>query len=1160
MPVDGSLIFDTGLDNSGFTKNLGALTTAATAAAATITTAFTAASAAAVNVGMNFESSMSQVAATMGITSAAAEFEILSQAAKDMGESTKFSASQAGEALNYLALAGYDAEKSVAALPTVLNVAAAGGMELASASDMITDAMSALGLETAQMATFANQLAVTAQKSNTSVSQLGEAILTVGGTAKSLSGGVVEMNTALGILADNGIKGAEGGTALRNVILSLSAPTDTAAEALDRLGVTAFDASGTMRPLEDTFADLDAALSKLSDQDKNAVLNDIFNKVDLKSVNALLGTSSERFDQLSGYIADCEGAAADMAKTMDDNLKGDLTIMQSALEGAGIAAYEKFQVPMRTAVQEVTASIGDLTASLTDGELSDSMDKVASAFSDVASNALKVLSNDVLPAVVQGFALIVDHGEKIINVAIGIGTAFAAWKVAAIVTKVVSSFQTANLQLAMLAAQSGSAAVAQTALAGGLSLTEIAAGLFTGKITLATAAQSAFNKVVLANPIGILLTAFALATAAAVGFSNTINEMADEIEIAAPVQAFVAKTNAATEAIRQQREEFEKLKESQKEKEAADNAEINNIQRLWGELQNYVDESGNVISNNERASEIIGLLNENYDMNIEYIGNQIQGYSELANSMDDYIEKLRMEARIRNNQPVYDEAIKNLDELQSKYDELEKQEEEKLKAFTVAGEKYASTGEESFLSAQGAFAEQIGAIRNQKEELKTQMSEYQKVADEYEGLFSKDNNSSDAPTNGAAIAAQAYGETMTKINQENAEKLAEQQKENTEKMQKAWEDAEYAYSTGVIASEQELYEKKREIWNKYGDSSVRDHRKYYTELCEYDKDFAKQVSEAEEQVIRDKWDNINRLNQMGLLTDAEAMAERKKFLEEYYPEYSAESHEYYKQIYDDENKIAAESLAEQEDIVDDGLTAIVKRYQEAYKELDRKRQEYRNKLLSVGGDLFSVDVTEKNGKKTTTYTVNNLDEQLRKMREYHRQVKALKEQNASEGLLSELTSMGTEDSMQFAKYLSGMSAAEFAKINDLYNEKQKLADDLSQDLYKSEAQSISESMTGALADLATSAYDYGAQTAQQFTAGFNAAMDELGVGVLFNQIQASGATKTYENYVVGGTQSGTQDLTISVDVTGKSNVYLDGKLVGESYTEYKGKEDRKKGT
>lgn len=223
--LDGMLTIGTATDNSGFEKGVSDLKSIANTALGQLTADVVqkASSAAAqipqqvISVGSGFEASMSQVAATMGITSVAEEFEMLSAAAKEMGETTKFSTSQAGEALNYLALAGYDATKAVDALPTVLNVAAAGGMELASASDMITDAMSALGLETSQMATFADRLAVTSQKSNTSVSQLGEAILTVGGTAKTLSGGVVEMNTALGILADNGIKGSEGGTALRNV-------------------------------------------------------------------------------------------------------------------------------------------------------------------------------------------------------------------------------------------------------------------------------------------------------------------------------------------------------------------------------------------------------------------------------------------------------------------------------------------------------------------------------------------------------------------------------------------------------------------------------------------------------------------------------------------------------------------------------------------------------------------------------------------------------------------------------------------------------------------------------------------------------------------------------------------------------------------------------
>lgn len=197
-----------------FSKLGSHITDAMKKAGAAATAAFSVAMGAAVKVGMDFESGMSQVAATMGITtteiaSGSKEFEALSQAAKNAGATTQFSATQASEALNYLALAGYDAEKSITALPTVLNLAAAGGIDLGYASDMVTDSMSALGLETNQLEGFVDQLAKTSQKSNTNIVQLGEGILTVGGTAKDLAGGTVELNTALGILADNGVKGAE---------------------------------------------------------------------------------------------------------------------------------------------------------------------------------------------------------------------------------------------------------------------------------------------------------------------------------------------------------------------------------------------------------------------------------------------------------------------------------------------------------------------------------------------------------------------------------------------------------------------------------------------------------------------------------------------------------------------------------------------------------------------------------------------------------------------------------------------------------------------------------------------------------------------------------------------------------------------------------------
>lgn len=285
---------------SGFGKVVGTAGKVVAGAVAAGTAAVSGFAKASVEAGMSFDSSMSQVAATMGTT--VDEIGELREFAQEMGSTTAFSASQAADALNYMALAGYDAEKSMAMLPNVLNLAAAGGMELATASDMVTDASSALGLAMDETTDLVDQMAAASSKSNTSVAQLGEAILTVGGTAKGLAGGTVELSTALGLLADNGVKGAEGGTALRNIILSLSAPTDKAAAQLKELGINAFDAEGNMRPLKDVMGDFNSALGSLTEQEKTQALNNIFNKVDLKSVNALLATSTDRWNELSMAI------------------------------------------------------------------------------------------------------------------------------------------------------------------------------------------------------------------------------------------------------------------------------------------------------------------------------------------------------------------------------------------------------------------------------------------------------------------------------------------------------------------------------------------------------------------------------------------------------------------------------------------------------------------------------------------------------------------------------------------------------------------------------------------------------------------------------------------------------------------------------------------
>lgn len=348
---------------------------------------------ASIDMGMTFEASMSQVAATMGMTKEEIEggsdsFKLLEKAAKEAGATTQFSATESAEALNYLALAGYDAEGAVKMLPKVLNLAAAGGMDLARASDMVTDSMSALGIETKDADKFIDQMAKTSQKSNTNVAQLGEAILTVGGTAKVLKGGTAELNAQLGILADNGVKGAEGGTALRNIILSLSSPTDQAAKLMNKLGLEVFDASGKMRATNDIFNDLNRILGTMTEQERTQVLSELFNKVDLKSANALLANSGQRFNELSKQILNSEDAASNMAETMNGNLNGAITTLKSSLEGTAIAIYDKFKEPLTNAVEGVTKVIQGLIGALESGKLDGLLSAIAIAIGAVATQML----------------------------------------------------------------------------------------------------------------------------------------------------------------------------------------------------------------------------------------------------------------------------------------------------------------------------------------------------------------------------------------------------------------------------------------------------------------------------------------------------------------------------------------------------------------------------------------------------------------------------------------------------------------------------------------------------------------------------------------------------------------------------------------------------
>ena len=294
---------------------------------------------------------------------------------------------------------------------------------------MVTDSMSALGIEATEenLTRFSDQLAQTASKANTSVAQLGEAILTVGGTAKGLAGGTTELNTALGILADNGLKGAEGGTHLRNIILSLQNPTDKAAEALQSLGIGVYDSEGKMRGLNEVFKDLQGAMDGMSNAQKDNILSTLFNKTDLTAANAMLSSCADRFDELSEAVENSAGACEKMYAIQLDNLQGDIDILKSGLSDLGISVYKDLNGPLREMTQLATSMVEDLSSAYQNG----GMEGMVGAVGGCLAKAVDVIADYAPELVNMGVSLtgsfiqgIADNSGSLADVASQVLTVF----------------------------------------------------------------------------------------------------------------------------------------------------------------------------------------------------------------------------------------------------------------------------------------------------------------------------------------------------------------------------------------------------------------------------------------------------------------------------------------------------------------------------------------------------------------------------------------------------------------------------------------------------------------------------------------------------------------------------------------------------------------
>lgn len=330
----------------------------AAAASAGITGALAASTAA----GASFESQMSTVQAIS--QASGTEMARLKALAKQMGIETKFSATEAGQGLEYMAMAGWEVDSMLAGLPGIMNLAAASGEELGQVSDIVTDSMTAFNLEASRSAEFADVLAQASARSNTDVATMGQTFKYVAPVAGALGFSIQDTATAIGLMANAGIKGEQAGTSLRAMFTRIVKPTAEVEAAMSRIGLTVSNSDGSMRSLDEILRDLRTGFAGLSESERASTAASLAGQEAMSGMLALINASGEDYEKLSDSIYHAKGAAEEMAGVRMDNLKGDVTLLKSSAEGAGIAIYEGLSEPLREGVQTGTEWLNSFTESV----------------------------------------------------------------------------------------------------------------------------------------------------------------------------------------------------------------------------------------------------------------------------------------------------------------------------------------------------------------------------------------------------------------------------------------------------------------------------------------------------------------------------------------------------------------------------------------------------------------------------------------------------------------------------------------------------------------------------------------------------------------------------------------------------------------------------
>lgn len=783
----------------------------------------------AVQVGISFEQSMSKVSAISGAS--AEEVQALTDKAKEMGEKTVFSASEAASAFQYMAMAGWDTKDMLSGIEGIMNLAAASGEDLATTSDIVTDALTAMGYSAGDAGRLADVMAAASSNANTNVALMGATFQYAAPLVGALGYNMEDTAVAIGLMANAGIKGQKAGTALRSIITRLSTDAGATSQSLgalgtltEELGVQFYKADGSTRALSEVIQDARKAWAGLSSEQQTQYAKTIAGQEAISGWLALMNAAETDVNKLTTAVKNSSGAASEMADVMNDNVGGQLTLLKSKIEGIMIKLFEKASDSMRGGIERV-------------GEALDSVDwdAVGEKIGQFAEGALDI------------FSWIIRNGGEIIETLKSIAkVALTIWAV-----KKISQFSQA-----LNGAIAGVKAFAAAMKAG------------EAATTAASAAGGIFSALI--SPGGAIVLGITAVIAATAALISIFGEEEEEIKVL---------TEAQEESIKKSQElaeSYKKTESARKEAVATVQAEFTHYSDLVREMDGLVSANGQVKEGYEdRVAFILNELNNALGTEMKMTDGVIENYAKERQAINELLETKKAQAILQANEAAYTEAIQKQAEATAQYADARKKFNEAMAEATRAGEEYApvmaeiqrleeTEGISAAYKYQEAHQEIIDTFQRSREAVNETraglknateaMEGYNQTIKNYEGLSSAIISGDTEKINDALLRAESGMKDHANATADILKEQADAYKSQYEEIKKAYEEGDAGITADMVKNAENLAKLAAKEYEESGKQTAAGYKQGIKNFAPYAAQESAQMGEDSVDALNDALD------------------------------------------------------------------------------------------------------------------------------------------------------------------------------------------------------------------------------------------------------------------------------------------------------------------